>query len=725
MLAISPWAGVDHVQNVDPESMSLDRLNTFLLDMQEQPEWRVRADVEADYYDSNQYTAADLREMRDRGIPPIVVNLVAPSINMVLGLEAKTRTDFIVRAEAPSGQQDELALAMSVKMKETERLSGADRAFSDAYASQIKTGVGWIHVGFNWMNPFDYWLKVEHVHRREIWWDWHDEDPQLKKSRYLVRRKWYDEDILVGIWPQYKDLIYHCVRDWAHFDVSQYQSAVPMFMDQTCERDWGWADEEWRNGYRRRLCLYETWYRTFNRGFVLRLPDERVIEYKRGNPLHDQAVTRGVAQVEPALIPKVRLAWWLGPHRIADMPSPYPHGDFPYVPLWGYREDRTRIPYGMIRAMRPLQDEVNARRARMLWQLSARRVIADEDAVHDHDAAAEEVARPDMYLKLNRNRRNKRPDAFRIERDENLSSQQYEVYQDSKKTLQDAGGIFLEQLGKAGAADSGIAISQLIETGTTTLAEINDNAKFGRMHMGEQMLACVRARMIGKQSSVSIMQGGVNKRVRINQPRFNAETQETVLENDVSQLMCKVALDDVPQTPTARMQQFQQLTELVKTLPENLQAAVIDIVVGASDLPQKQEMIQRLREAMGLQSKDPADMTPEEQEQFQKAMDDKAKMDEIMKQLQQSEADLKAAQADKATADADLSRVKADQIRVDTGLNPELREGAPGEADTSEDTPDTPAMRMILAAERASQESVPGADQMKIERARRGIAPTA
>lgn len=719
MLAVAPWSGVDHVQNVDPESMSLERLNSFLLDMQEQPEWRQRADTEADYYDSNQYTAADLRAMRDRGIPPIVVNLVAPSINMVLGLEAKTRTDFIVRAENPSGQDQDLALALAVKMKETERLSGADRAFSDAYASQIKTGVGWVHVGYNWMDPFAYWLSVEHVHRREIWWDWHDEDPHLRKARYLVRRKWYDEDVLVGVFPQYKELIYHAVRDWAHFDVSNYKQGVPMFMDQTCERDWGWADEEWRNGYRRRLCLYETWYRTFNRGFVLRLQDDRVIEYKRGNALHDQAIMRGVAQVEPALIPKVRLAWWIGPHRVADMPSPYPHGDFPYVPLWGYREDRTRVPYGMIRAMRPLQDEVNARRARMLWQLSARRVIADEDAVHDHNAAAEEVARADMYLKLNPNRRNKRPDAFRIEKDESLSAQQFSVYEDSKKTLQDAAGIFLEQLGKPGAADSGIAISQLIDTGTTTLAEINDNARFARMQLGEQMLACVRAKMLGKQSSIKIMKAGVEKVVHINRPRYNAEQDETVLENDVSQLMCKVALDEVPQTPTARMQQFQQLTDMVKGLPENLQAAVIDIVVNASDLPQKQEMVQRLREALGIASKDPQDMTPEEQEQYQKAMQDKEKIDELARQLQQAEADLKAAQADKADADADLSRVKADQIRVETGLNPELREGSAGEPDTSEDTPDTPAMRMVLAAEKSSQESVPGADPMKLERARR------
>ena len=37
----------------------------------------------------------------------------------------------------------------------------------------------------------------------------------------------------------------------------------------------------------------------------------------------------------------------------------------------------------------------------MLWLMNSRRVLADSDAVLDHDRAAEEVARADAYIQLN------------------------------------------------------------------------------------------------------------------------------------------------------------------------------------------------------------------------------------------------------------------------------------------------------------------------------------
>lgn len=704
---------------LDPEAMPFDQLNGFLFDLQDQPAWRGRADVECDYYDSNQYTAQDLAEMRSRGIPPIVVNLIAPTINMVLGLEAKTRSDWIVKPEDESYADE--AQGMTKQLKEFERLSGADRACSDAYASQIKAGLGWVEVGINKLNPFGYKFRCQAVHRREIWWDWLDDDPGLEKARYLVRRKWYDVDIAKAFFPRFEKLLHHAVTAWAHFDPSAFDEGVPMYMDQSCERNFAFSDEEWRNSLRKRVCLYEVWYRTYSRGFILRTQNGRVIQYNAQNPIHNAAIVSGAAMPEAAVIPKMRLSWWCGPHRLVDVPSPYPHSRFPYVPFWGFREDRTGIPYGMIRSMKPLQDEVNARRAKMLWQLSARRVMVDDDAVLDHEKTMREISRPDAYVKLNAARKNRGAIGESIQVDDNsqLTAQQFEVYADSKQTLQDSAGVYQQQLGKRdAAADSGIAISQLIEQGTTTLANINSSFRYARTAVGELSLALVQADMAGKPMSVTIEKKGVKKKVRYNQQKTDPTTQQAYLENDVTRMMMRLSLDDVPQTPTFRAQQFMQLTDMVKSLPENLQAVVIDLVIKASDLPQKEELISRIRQSLGIQDTDPELMSPEEQKQYTDALKNKQDLDELQKRLMELEADVQAATAKDKAAHADLNKAQTAKTLVEANIDPGALRGS---RDNFVEM--TPERQMIENAAAESEQDVPGADPMALERSRHAGQP--
>lgn len=671
--AYSNTWGNDYAKGEETKGMmSFEQLNGFIGEIIEQPAWRARADVEADYYDSNQYDAETLQQMRERGLPPIVVNLIAPTINMVLGLEAKTRTDWVVKPELD--QYEDAALALSQKLKEFERMSGADRACADAYAHQTKVGLGWVEVGYNKHDPFGYRYRCEFVHRREIWWDWHDNDPGLAKARYLVRRKWYDEDVACAYFPQHEKLIKGALRGWSGFDPSQLDTADPMYIDLDHERDFAWQDEEWRDGLRKRVCIYEVWYRTYTRGFIVRFKNGQVKEFDDQNPVQLAALNAGMAELEGVVIPRMRMSYWIGPHRLADMATPYPHQEFPYVPFWGFREDRTGVPYGMIRAMKPLQDEVNARRAKMLWQLSARRVLIDEDAVADHDAFKDEAARPDMYGIINTMKgKFSVKDRIHIEESAGLTAQQFDVYQDSKQTLQDAAGVYQSQLGKKDSgADSGIAISQLIEQGTTTLAEINDNYGVARMLVGNRGLALISHDMAGKEESIKVQQFGSYKRVKFNQKKTDSVTGRTYLNNDITRMQMSVVLADMPQTPSYRMQQFVQLTDMVRTLPEQVQMAVIDIVINASDIPDKQEVLKRLRDTLGLGTKPPEDMDDEELAEHQ------AKQAEQQRQKQLQDRAIAAEVAELESkiplndAKTELTLVQADALKVETGLAPEL-----------------------------------------------------
>lgn len=589
----------------------------FLREIKHQPNWRREADRAADYYDGNQLSSETVEKLKERGQPPLVTNLIKPTVDTVLGMEAKTRSDWRVRPEDDDHCHDELAEGLSVKLKHAEIESRADRAVSDAYAAQIKAGLGWVEVARE-HDPFKCPYRVKYVHRREIFWDWRAEQPDLSDARYLIRRRWLELEHAIALMPQYATLFRMLTGGWAGFD-PLIEADTKLVQSWEIERDTRMSAEDWRDMERLRVCLYEIWYRKWVRGFVMTLPNGTTMEADFNNPRHNEAIVAGIAKIKQATFQKVRLAWYCGPHFLYDVPSPYKHNQFPYVPFFGHREDLTGVPYGLVRSMISPQDEINARKSKMLWSLNSRRVVTDSDAVLDHGKAAAEVARPDAYVILNANR--KPQSSFKVEPGGELASQQYQVMQEAKQEIAESSGIHKAMQGQTSGATSGLAINSLVEQGLNTLAEINDNFRYSRRLVGEMLFELVKQSLMQGPSKVSIGEGKSKRVIPLNVPVRDPQTGQMVIVNDVAAVRAKIVLDDIPSTPTYRMQQLQMLTEITKSLPPNLQGFVIDFVIEATDMPRRHELADRLRAAVGIQD-------PEQQQAAAAAQQEAAAMEQ-------------------------------------------------------------------------------------------------
>lgn len=608
-------------EDLEDSALPRGQVEMFLREIKHQPHWRREADRACDYYDNNQLSPETVEKLKDRGQPPLITNIIKPTIDTVLGLEAKSRSDWRVRPEDDDECEDDLAEALSVKLKHAEIESRADRAISDAYAGQIKAGLGWVEVASE-PDPFKCPYRVRYVHRREIFWDWRAEQPDLSDARYLIRRRWLELEHAIALMPQYATLFRMTTGGWAGFDPLLEQDSR-LVQSWEIERDTRIAAVDWRDIQRMRICLYEIWYRKWVRGYVMTLPNGTTIEVDFNNPRHQEAIVAGIAKVKQATFQKVRLAWYTGPHFLYDVPSPYKHGQFPYVPFFGHREDLTNVPYGLIRTMISPQDEVNARKSKMLWSLNSRRVIADGDAVLDHNKAAAEVSRPDAYIIMNANR--KPTSTFRVEPGGDLAAQQFQVMQEAKQEIAEASGIHKSMQGQQSGASSGLAINSLIEQGMNTLAEINDNFRYARRLVGEMLFEMVKEQLLQGPAKAVIGEGKSKKVIVFNQQAIDQQTGQPVLINDVAKVKAKVVLDDVPSTPTYKMQQLQMLTEITKSLPPQLQGFIIDFIIEATDVPNRHVIADRLRAAVGIQD-------PEQQQQAMQAQQQAAAMKQDMEQ---------------------------------------------------------------------------------------------
>lgn len=668
-----PDAGESAPDELKDTALPREQVELFMGEIQTQPGWRREADRCADYYDGNQISQETAKILEERGQPALISNLIKPTIDTVLGMEAKTRTDWRVRPEDDEQCSDEMAEALSVKLKQAEIESRADRAVSDAYAAQCKGGLGWVEVARE-HDPFKCPYRVRYIHRREIFWDWRAEQPDLSDARYLIRRRWLEMDHAIALMPQYATLLRMCATAWSGFDplIEQDTRLIQSF---EVERDTRLSVTDFRDVERQRVCMSEIWYRKWVRGYVMRLPNGTVLEVDFQNPRHNEAIVAGIAKIEQATFQKVRLAWYVGPHFLYDVPSPYKHNHFPYVAFFGYREDLTGVPYGLIRSMISPQDEINARKSKMLWQLNSRRVITDGDAVTDHNKTAAEVARADAYIVLNANR--KPTSTFRVEPAGELAAQQFQVMQEAKAEISESSGIHKTMLGQQSGASSGLAINSLVEQGLNTLAEINDNYRFARRLVGEMLFELVKQNLMQGPTKVTVGEGKQKKAIPLMTPSVDEQTGQQIIVNDVSAVRAKVVLDDIPSTPTYRMQQLQMMTEITKSLPPNLQAAVIDFVIEATDMPKRHEMADRLRAVIGIQD-------PEQQAQAAQAQQAaQAKEQDKADKLFVLDAAERAAKIRKLNNEADAAAANARRTALEPITMPQVLgspAGAPAQA---------------------------------------------
>ncbi len=646
------------------EGLSLQGLEKMLSDIRFQPKWREESDRADDYYDGHQLSTDVLSRMERLGIPPLVTNLIRPAIDAVLGMEAKTRSDWrIIQEDDNAPVPERLIEALNVKLTEAERETQADRACAEAYAGQVKSGVGWVEVG-RAIDAFGYPYRVSQVHRDEIWWDWRAKQLNLSDARYLIRKRRFDEDVLLAMMPEHKDLITNAVEN--SFRTWQWDTRDLYNPDLTyaahVERITNLDEHDWRDAERKRATLFEVWYREWKRGPVLKLPNGKVIPYNPMDMRQEAAVRMGALQPFESMYSEVRVAFYLGPHRLYDFKSPYPHNYFPYVPFWGFRESKSQVPYGLIRGMMSPQDVVNSADARMHWMLNARRLIAHSDAIDTHHNTwrnvQDELARPDAVVLLDPNRPNA---VFKVEQDFALTNQQYQRRLQAANDIENAGGIYKAMLGKEGGATSGIAINALVEQGSVTLAEMNDNYRFARRQVGEMLFSLVYQDIAREQIPVTVGKGKSRTQVILNQ-----KMPDGTVQNSIGALKVKVVLEDVPSTAAYRAQQLMMLTEVTKSLPPEMQALVTDLVIDLTDAPKKDEIIERLRKAMGVSDpNDPEAVDPEKEalkQQIQQLMqlgeqvvgEGQQKLQELEQKLASAELQLKNRDQELALRDREL-----------------------------------------------------------------------
>lgn len=647
----------------------LGALEALLKDCDGQPDWRSRADKAHAYYDMGKQQTPEekARIHRVMGINPRETNLVHGVINAVLGTEARQRTD--VNVEADDEDFADVSDVLSMRMEEATRETNCDMAIADGYSGQVKGGLGWVEVS-RASDPLDYPYRVRNIHRREIWYDWRAQQIDLSDARWLVRKNWQDLDEAVALYPKFADLLKHAVNDdWSQLhlpddDRGPYQMARTWWSD---ERRTSIRRDDWCDYGRERIKFYEVWYRVPAVVAVITMTPTRKVAYNPKNPVHVQAVSRGLVKVEKQVTRQIRKAVFAGPHRLTDEATQ--RRRFPYIPFFAFRDDEDRSPYGLIEGMISPQDSYNERRQMVDWMLKARQIYIDNDALDEDYNSIEDIeqtaARPDMVAVLNANRKN--VNGLRVENSLSFQKEQLEVMMNDKQAIQDVPRVYSTQMGNAPAGvTSGIAINSLTEAGVVAMGELNDNYRYARRIVHEEVMQLIVEDHMEENMQVR-MGSGESRRTVV----LNTWTQQGEPLNRVEDAPVKVGLGDVPNSPAFRMEEQRQMTEIVQALAGNPEALKIltPAYIEGSSLTNRQAIANDLRRATGVPvASDRAAQQAAQQQQ----------QEEMAKQQAMVEANAKlsleklAAETEETKSKTELNNAKTVEIGHTMGMGEAL-----------------------------------------------------
>lgn len=595
-------------EDIEPEH-ELDRdeaverhkrlMSYYTQELDRQEENRRQQAKDEDYYDSIQWTETDAATLRDRGQAPLVYNVISQSVNWVIGSEKRNRTDYKI---LPRGKED--AKAADIKTKFMKYLSDVNRSpfhRSRAFEDAVKVGIGWLETaaqdeddGEPIYDRYESW--------RNILWDSAATESDLSDARYIFRSKWVDVDVAKAMYPDRVDIIEQAQASEVYFGGFDSEAGDEV-MDQAEEirGDVGARGSVITN-MRRRVRLIEAWYRMPEMVQRLRGGTFSGEVYDESDPRHVQsAQIEGAAVVEKTMM-RTRIGVMTTAGFIFDGPSPYRHNKFKFVPIWGYRRGRDGLPYGIIRGLTDIQDDINKKASKAAFILSTNKVIMDEGAVSDIDAFREEVSRPDAIIV-------KKPGkdlVLNAERD--LASAHLDLMSRGIAMIQQVGGVTDEAMGRTTNAVSGVAIQARQEQGSITTNKLFDNLRLAIQLHGEIQLSLIEQFVTEEKQFRITNERGTPDFVRIN---------NGLPENDITRTKADFIVSEQAWNASIRQSAVQQLSEMIATMPPQVGMVLLDLVVETMDLPNRDELVKRIRSINGQRDPDAGDeLSPEEQQQM-------------------------------------------------------------------------------------------------------------
>jgi hypothetical protein len=515
-----------------------------------------------DYYDSDQYTAEELRKLALRSQPPIVINRIKPAINGIIGVTERGRSDPRAWPRNP-GTEDQADAATDV-LRYIADFNRFKRVKRDCFLDMLVPGTCAAIVGVD----ADRQVTISQVRWEEHFYDPQSRRADFKDARYQGVCKWMYADDLMAMYPGHDDEIEAAVQNGGGgMGIGGGLVADESFQDRPLAYSGmvGWVLPR-----QRRLMVVEMYYREG--------------EWKRCVFTFSSVLEEGT--------------------------SPYlDHQGRPDCPIEAMSAyvKRDNARYGAVWDMIGPQDEVNKRRSSALHRLVAKQVeVADPTAMAtDVDTVRQEAAKPDGVL----------PPGFKFADSRPEVAGHLELLQEAKGEIERMGPN-PAVLGRDGTDSSGRALLARQQSGLMELSNLYGALEDWELRIYRQCWGRVKQYWTAPQWIRVTDDEDAPKFVGLNQPVAGGQAsvgihpqtglptiQPGILgyKNKVAEMDVDIEIDTMPDTGTVQAEAFSELLKLVAMSPAYQQQVSLKQLIQLSPIPHKRSVLDAIAEAQQAQ----------------------------------------------------------------------------------------------------------------------------
>ncbi|MCP4365418.1 MAG: hypothetical protein GY800_09000 [Planctomycetes bacterium] len=593
------------------------------------PEARALSEKSRDYKDGYQYTPEEIRKLQQRNQAPIVNNQVKLKVRFLMGMETQNRVDPIALARRPDAEKSGEVSTDALRF--VEEKNSSDQLFSDGFDNYLVEGVQGHEVIAEKVNG-----KMEVKHNQMPWdrlmWDPHSRRNDFSDARWKGTLQWMDTEEAKEQFPDAPETFFSFTEN----DLSN--------MDDTFEDKPSYYRDKERDRIRVFYIYYQTregWqYAVFSGGNFAVKPTESPYLDEDGNP----------------------------------------DCQFEFQSAFCDREGNR---YGEVAAYLDIQDEINHRHSKGLHLLSVRQTWSKKGVIEDTNAYKQEMSKADGHVEFNRGEYGKDFGTFDTS---DMAQAQLVFLQDAKANFETVGANAVME-GRAGTSLSGRAVQSFQQSGVVELGSLFDGHKYLRLRVYRKMFLRIKqfwaeerwVRVLGDANKLKFT--GINRPVTLRQ-KIEEEAQEqgvdasgilerfegdprldevVEVQNPANELDVDIIMDQTADTMSLQYEQFELLTKMYQANPQKVP---FELVIKASQLRNKDELLKLLEGG-----------SPEEKlAQQQAAQQEQEEQAQLMKAAAAAKIAVDESNAEKNQASTVKMQEETKQIAVETAI--EVHEAA-------------------------------------------------
>lgn len=555
------------------------------------------------FYDGEQLSSDEKKALRERRQPEVVINLIKPRIDGVVGEFLGRRV--MMRARDKGSADFEVAKHITEALRYVEDQNRFDEQESRVAEDMFIGGVGWykLNLEFDFLEPE---IKISYRTNDDIIIDRRCRRRDMKDAKRLYETVWVEVEDLVELYPQHEKEIREAAQKTKEPQgfADKLRSYIGDDYDKTsnASSDTGWDFETFLDPGRNRIRLINVWERVQKRVEFAFHPDleENVVEvtdYTKDDLDALKANYNGI-QLFARTRWELNSGIFIATKILEDRKNVRPHdseGKFPFARAIGHVEKSDlRTPYGMVKQYIDAQKEYNKRRSKLLHKSNTNRIVAEKGSIPDSDVERlrKEASKPDGVVLYNQGRQ------FQIDKDAPTQSDVF-LLQLAQSEIEQS-GIAGEFIGQESSSISGKAIQLRQVSGLKMLRPFYAALRAARRDIFTIALEEMQQYWTS-QKLVKITDDAGAGEIILNQRKRDPITGRVTIDNNLKLGKYDIKVDEDLESANQRQEIFNQIAQLGQVALKAGEPFPLDMLIKASDLPNKEEWLKAIAGRRELQ----------------------------------------------------------------------------------------------------------------------------